>query len=148
MVYGSHRLKTFAAHLKWLRLSLSAFMLLATALEGMRICLCPLTAGTFAQQCHADDACCGSPTSGAASVLERAPHDCGHLTFAALPPVGRVTLGSEDLRSLLVAPQLPTSCGLRRDALPQRSFCRSDQLPPGAWPSYGLIVVRTEQILC
>ena len=141
-------MKTLAARFKWLRLALSAFMLLATALEGMRICLCPLTAGTLAQQCHADDACCGSAASEAASALERAPHDCGHLTFAALPPVERVTLGSEDLRSLLVAPQAPPSCGFRRDALPQRSSCRADRHPPGAWPPYGLVVVRTEQILC
>jgi hypothetical protein len=148
MVYGSHRLKTLAARLKWLRLSLAAFMLLATALEGMRICLCPLTSGTLAQQCHADDACCGSVGSGPSSVIERAPHDCGHLTFAALPPADRVTLGTGDLRSLLVAPQVPPSCGFHRDALPQLSFCRSDRHPPGAWPSYGLVVVRTEQILC
>jgi hypothetical protein len=148
MVYGAHRLKTPAARFKWLRLSLSAFMLLATALEGMRLCLCPQTASTFGQQCHAEDACCGSPASGDASVLEGAAHDCGHLTFDKLPPVDRVSSGSDLLTGVRVSPAALSAFRPHHAARPLVAVGRPDKHPPGAWPPYGLVVVRTEQILC
>ena len=148
MASGVNRWVTLKVPFKGLRIALSALMLSATVLEGMRFCFCSLTSQLYGQACHADGACGGQSEPCSLPVLEAAAHDCGHLTFAKLPPGDRVTLGVDTLRDLLVSlPAMPYR-GVRQNPLTLLSVCRPDNHPPGAWPSYGLVIMRTEQFLC